>query len=396
LTGTSSSRPPRILFVDHAAVLGGAELSLLDIATAMRGRAAVALFEDGPFAEALVRAGVGVIPVSAGSGLKAAKKDSRVPSLSAWVAAARATVALARSARPFDLLYANSPKSFLISVAAGVLARRPVVWHLRDILDPQHFSRSNVQLLIRAANVRAARIVANSHATADAFVSAGGRRDIVRVVHNGIDAAPFDRLAPSARADARRELGIAETDFVVGSFSRLHPWKGQRVLLDALETLPGVHALIVGGALFSGEAEFETELRDRAARVPLAGRVHLLGARREVPRLIAACDVVVHSSIWPEPFGRVLVEALLARKPLIASDAGGVREIVEDRRTALLVPPGDAAQLAQEIAAVREFPARAAAMAAAGSADVRHRFTRSAMTDGVAKVIDDLFEELHA
>lgn len=392
----TSSRAARILFVDHAAVLGGAELSLLDIAIAMRDRGAVALFEDGPFAAALVGAGVAVIPVAAGAGLNAAKKDSRIPGLGAMRAAARATFDLARSARPFALLYANSPKSFLVSAAAGALARRPVVWHLRDILDLQHFSRSNVRLLVSLANRRAARVVANSHATANAFVAAGGRRDIVRVVHNGIDAAPFDGLAPSARADARQELGISETSFVVGSFSRLHPWKGQRVLLDALETLPDVHALLVGGALFSGEAEFEAELHERAARAPLAGRVHLLGARREIPRLIAACDVVVHSSIWPEPFGRVLVEALLASKPLIASDAGGVREIVEDGRTALLTAPGDAAQLARAIAEIRNDPARAAAMAAAGSADVRRRFTRSAMTAGVEQVIEDLLAETRA
>ena len=392
----TSPRAARILFVDHAAVLGGAELSLLDIAIAMRDRGAVALFEDGPFAAALVGAGVAVIPVAAGAGLNAAKKDSRIPGLGAVRAAARATFDLARSARPFALLYANSPKSFLVSVAAGALARRPVVWHLRDILDLQHFSRSNVRLLVGFANRRAARVVANSHATANAFVAAGGRRDIVRVVHNGIDAAPFDGLAPSARADARQELGISETAFVVGSFSRLHPWKGQRVLLDALEMLPEVHTLLVGGALFSGEAEFEAELHERAARAPLAGRVHLLGARREIPRLIAACDVVVHSSIWPEPFGRVLVEALLASKPLIASDAGGVREIVEDGRTALLTAPGDAAQLARAIAEVRNDPARAAAMAAAGSADVRRRFTRSAMTAGVEQVIEDLLAETHA
>ena len=175
---------------------------------------------------------------------------------------------------------------------------------------------------------------------------------------------------------------------LVGSFSRLHPWKGQRVLLDALDTLPGVHAIVVGGALFSGEEPFEAELRARVSQPPLSGRVQLLGTRGDVPSLIAACDVVVHTSVLPEPFGRVLVEALLAYRPLIASNAGGVREIVEDGVTAQLVAPGDAAELARAIQRVRDDPARATDMAAAGSADVRRRFTHDALIAGVSSVVD--------
>ena len=384
------SRPPRILFVDHTAALGGAELSLLDIAIAFRDRGAVALFEDGPFAAALVAKGVAVIPVTAGGALTSVKKSSVLPRPSALVAMARAVLVLARVARRYDLLYANSPKSFLVSAVAGLLARRPVIWHLRDILDPQHFSASNLRVLVTAANMRASRVVANSHATADAFVAGGGRRDFVRVVHNGIDATPFDEVSPAERADVRRTLGIADDEFLVGSFSRLHPWKGQRVLLDALRLLPDVSAILVGGALFSGEQAFEAELRTAASGAALAGRVHLLGARDDVPRLMAACDVVAHTSILPEPFGRVLVEALLARRPLIASDAGGVREIVADGVTAILTPPGDIAALAAAIRSLRDDRPRGTTLAAAGSADVRQRFSLEAMLTGVTHVIDDV------
>lgn len=386
----------RILFIDHTAVLGGAQLSLLDIATGLRHRGATALFEAGPLGDALVAAGVAVIPIAAGASLRSIKKHSRLPSPSALVGTGRAVLELARVAPRFDLLYANSPKSFLVSAAAGLLARRPVVWHLRDILDYEHFSRSNVRLLVAVANARAARVVANSQATADAFVAVGGRRAIVRVVHNGIDAAPFDRLGAADRLRMRRELEIPEDAFLVGSFSRLHPWKGQDVLLDALAQLPDVHAIIVGGALFSGEAAYEAALRERASQPPLVPRVHLLGTRTDVPRLISACDLVVHTSVLPEPFGRVLVEALLATRPLVASDAGGVREIVTDGQTALLVPPGDAVRLADAVRAIRSDPAKSRLMAEAGAADVRRRFTREAMLDGVTRVIDDVLGGVHS
>lgn len=380
----------RVLFVDHTAVLGGAELSLLDIAVAFRDRGAVALFEDGPFAAALVTEGVALVPFTASESLKRVKKGSRLPGLSALAASASAAVGLARIARPFDLLYANSLKSFLVSVAASTIARRPVVWHLRDILDRGHFSRANVRVLVAAANLRAARVVTNSRATAEAFVAAGGRRALVRVVHNGIDASRFDRLTADASRAMRDSLGIPREAFVVGSFSRLHPWKGQRVLLDAITELPGVHAIIAGGALFSGETEYEAELARISAQPPLAGRVHMVGARSDVPDLMAACDVVAHTSVLPEPFGRVIVEALLSRRPVIASDAGGVREIVEHGVTALLTIPGDVPELAAAIRSLRDDPSLALSLANAGRAAMMRRFTREAMIAGVGAVIDDV------
>ena len=382
------THPPRILFADHTGALGGAQLCLLDIAVAFRDRSAVALFEDGPFAKSLVAQGVAVIPVAAGRSLTSMKKGSRLPRPGTVVGTLRAAFALARVARGYDVLYTNSPKSLLVGAVAGLLARRPVIWHLHDILDGQHFSASNIRLLVTVANARAVCVIANSHATADAFVAAGGRRDTICVVYNGIDADPFDAVPSDARSGVRRALGIASDAFVVGSFSRLHPWKGQRVLLDALAILPDVHALIVGGALFSGEAAYEHELRARASSGALSGRVHVLGPRDDIPRLLAACDVVVHTSIWPEPFGRVLVEALLAGRPLVASNAGGVREVVEDGVTGLLVAPGDVTGLAAAIAALRDDPARAASLAAAGSADVRRRFTRTVMIDGIASAVN--------
>ena len=380
----------RVLFVDHAAVLGGGELCLLDIAVGHGRESAVALFEQGPFQGALRSAGVRVIDIDTGDSLKGIKKDSRLPGLAPLLGMLRASLRLARAAREFDVIYANSAKAFLASVLAGAIARKPVVWHLHDILDGDHFSGQNVRVVVRAANLRASRVVANSTATADAFVAVGGRRDLTRVVYNGIDAAPFDTLGADVRAEVRRELGIGDDAFVVGSFSRLHPWKGQRVFLDALANLPGVHGVVVGGALFSGEAGYEAELRARATSAPLAGRVHILGARPDVPRLMKACDVVVHTSILPEPFGRVLVEALLAGRPLIASNAGGVREIAKDGITALLIPLGDSSALAGAIIELRDNPDRARTLAEAGNDDMRRRFTREAMIDGVERVLHEV------
>ena len=380
----------RILFVDHAAVLGGAELSLLDIAEAHRDLASVALFEDGPFREALEQRGVSVVVLGGGSALRSIKKGSVVPGAGALMGVLFTARQLRHLAAGAAVLYANSPKSMIVSVLASIGTRTPVVWHLRDILGRDHFSRLNIRASILLANRAVARVIANSQATADAFIAAGGDPARVRVVHNGIDSGPFDALPATARGDTRTSLGIPQDAFVIGSFSRLHPWKGQHVLLDAIAGIPAVHALVVGGALFSGDDAYEAALRTRSSAPPLAGRVHLTGSRRDVSALMSACDVIVHTSVLPEPFGRVLVEAMLARRPVIAADAGGVREIIRRDVTGLLVPPGDASALATAIQHVRADPALVAALVDAGAADARARFSRDSMLRGVDAVLDDI------
>src|SRR4051812_29324947 len=114
----AGGRMKRVLFVDHAAVLGGAELSLLDIATALRDRSSVVLFEHGPFETVLAANGVRVDVLDGGADLKGIKKESRLPSPGTLGAVTRLAKQLAQRARAADLLYANSPKSFLIAALA--------------------------------------------------------------------------------------------------------------------------------------------------------------------------------------------------------------------------------------------------------------------------------------
>src|SRR6185369_15519678 len=119
LRGGTPMSDASILFVDHTAMMGGAQHSLLDIAEANRRRSAVALFEDGPFATALEARGMAVLPLSGGSALRQVKKNSIVPGVGPLIATMRLARTLARTAQPFDLLYANSPKSFVVAALAG-------------------------------------------------------------------------------------------------------------------------------------------------------------------------------------------------------------------------------------------------------------------------------------
>jgi glycosyltransferase involved in cell wall biosynthesis len=378
----------RVLALDHVGVLGGAELSMLDIVAGLGPDVRVRLFADGPFRAALERGGADVRVLPMGK-LAAVRKESRAPSIGAIVSAWQLAGVVAREAAGARVLYANSQKAFVVAALAGRRTGLPVVWHLRDLLGPPHFSSLNTRGAVLLANACASRVIANSQATAAAFVRSGGRAPLVRVVHNGLDAAPFDTVTDAAAQGARAQLAPG-AGWVMAMFGRLHAWKGQQVAIDALAQLPADCALWIVGAPLFGELAFEAELRAQAARLGVASRVRFLGFREDVPTLMRAADVIVHASTWPEPFGRVIVEGMLARRPVVAAAAGGVGEIIADGRTGVLVPPGDATALAHAVAGLRDHPARAAMIAQAGAAHAREFFDVAAMVRGVRAVLDEV------
>lgn len=376
----------RVLFLDHVGVLGGAELSLLDIARRYGASGTVALMTDGPFRQKLESAGVRTILLPLGTAAREIQRETVFPRPKTFIDILGASWRVARIARDFDLLYANSQKAFVVATIAGLISRTPVLWHLRDILNHEHFSSTNVRVVVALANHFAARIVANSQATADAFVARGGRRSKVAVVHNGIDMTPFSAVTADDVATMRESLGLGQAH-VVGLFGRLSHWKGQHVLLDALPKLPGVHALFVGDAIF-GEGAYAESLRQRARDLGVSDRAHFLGFRTDVPTLMRTVDIVVHSSVLAEPFGRVIAEGMMAGKPVIASRSGGTGELVQHNCTGYLTTPGDSDELAEMLSAVLRTD-RAAEVARTGRSYALQRFSLETMFAGIASQIEE-------
>jgi glycosyltransferase involved in cell wall biosynthesis len=367
---------PRVLFLDHTAVLGGAELCLLDVAAHLRDRSMVALMAEGPFRARLEARGVRTVVLEEAASLQQVKRESRVPGLGAVGAVFGTARAVARLARDYDVVYANSQKAFIVSCVAAAFVRKPVLWHLHDILDPSVFSRINIGVDVFLANHVASRVIANSQATASALIARGGSRARVDVVYNGLDPAIADAVTDAQAAALRASLGLGSAP-VLGLFGRIAPWKGQDVAIRAMALLadrPDVQLVIVGDALF-GEESYAAEMRALVAQLELSARVHFLGFRSDVPVLMRAVDVLVHTSTAPEPFGRVIAEGMLAERPVIATAGGGASEIVKAGETAWQVPPRDPAALAAAIREVLASPDRAREIARAGKRDALARFT---------------------
>jgi glycosyltransferase involved in cell wall biosynthesis len=209
----------------------------------------------------------------------------------------------------------------------------------------------------------------------------------IDVVHNGVDESPFRALARVPQAQLRAQIGLPEDAFLVGAFSRLARWKGQHVLLEALLLEPRAHAVLVGAPLF-GEDAYAQELREFVAARGLTGRVHFLGFRHDIAACMRAMDVIAHTSITPEPFGRVVVEGMLAQRPVVASRDGGVKEIVEHGKSGLLCTPGDAQELARTLSALRDDETLRERLAQNGLAVARERFGKEQYVEAVGRVLD--------
>jgi glycosyltransferase involved in cell wall biosynthesis len=236
--------------------------------------------------------------------------------------------------------------------AAAVLGTGAVLVRSRTITKPvrHHLARPLLNRICRATFATCDRIEA-------ALLSAGEPRESVHPLVEGVDTERF-RPDPSAR-ELRRELGIPADARVVVNVGRLEAVKGQVHFLEALARLPASLGEVHG--LIAGEGRAREELERRRDELNLRGRLHLLGVRRDVPRVLAAADLYALTSIGSEGSSRATLEALATGLPVVCSDVGMLPDIVR-RSHGRLVPPGDSGALAAALAELLGDGAMLAAM----------------------------------
>jgi glycosyltransferase involved in cell wall biosynthesis len=209
-------------------------------------------------------------------------------------------------------------------------------------------------------------------------------------IHDGIDC---DAFRGGGGAAVRREFGIPPEAPVAGIVGHIQDWKGQHLVVEAVararRRFPELRCLVVGGVHRRG-VEYAARLRERIAAADLAGHVILTGPRQDVAACLDAMDVVLHASVVPEPFGRVLIEAMALARPVIAPREGGPLVIVVDGETGLLVPPRDAAAMADALEALVADPTRRAAMGRAGRARAHAVFDIRRHVEAMEALFDEV------
>lgn len=228
-----------------------------------------------------------------------------------------------------------------------------------------------------------ARILVVSEATRRELLRQGYPAERMEVVHNGI-ADP-----PQLEHDLRAGLGVPAGVPLVGAVGRLCAVKGQRELIEAAARLSeDVHVVLVGKDLEQAGA-YERLLRAEAERLGIADRVVFTGYRSDVGALLQSLDVFVLPS-WTEGLPLVVLEAMAAGVPVVATRVGGTPELVADGESGFLVEPRDVDGLAQAIADLLARPDRGKALGASGARRVRESFSEAGMTGRVLEVYDEI------
>ncbi|MBI3387992.1 MAG: glycosyltransferase family 4 protein [Deltaproteobacteria bacterium] len=365
----------RILFVDHAPALGGAQVGLLLCCELIERAQFVPHLatQPGALAESARALGVTVheLPLVQLRG-----------TLAGAAALRRGTAAVMRIVRAHDiaLVYSNTVRASAYAALAARLTRRPLIWHVHDILRPG--------LYVRAMSALAAATIAVSQAAARVLPNRQRVRVIPQGVRQGEQIDEHEHRQAAIRL--RAAWGVPPQAPLVGQVARLQPWKGQRDVIAAaaylLRNVPAAHFVLVGGDIFDDAAAYERELHTLIAQSGLRAQVHLVAHQADVAAVFAAIDVLVHAS-FEEPFGRVLIEAGAAGVPVVAYGGGGVREILAHEHTALIVPPGDRAGLAAALHRVLGDRALATRLGTAARSEVAARFDVRRLTRDVEDVL---------
>jgi len=368
----------RVLYVNHTAVVGGGERSLLSLLGALPDFVQPLVASPrGDLQAAVEDLGIPVTTIAGTAGSLRLHPLHTPRTLAELSVAALQVRRVARRHRA-ELAHANSIRSGIVLGLARLSGVATVV-HVRDCLPPGPLTTATMRLIAASATT----ILANSHYTARSFLAAAPSAR-VEVVHNPVDLARWNP-ARIDRAQARARLGRAgERKLLLGVVAQLSPWKGQDTAVEALALLcrEGVdaHLLLIGSAKFVARStRFDNEayvagLRTRVARAGLQDRVSFLGEREDVPELVRALDILLLPST-EEPFGRALIEAMALGVPVLATNVGGPPEIIEDGREGYLLAPRQPAAWAQAIRRIAESPDRGLEMGRAGRRRVQRAFS---------------------
>ena len=393
----------RILYIDLCPSPGGSNFSLLHLVRHLdRGQVQplVALAAVNPFTrfeEANIpvtriptprwqRQSAGVAappPVQAGK-LGAAMRSS--PGRARLWHAAGAVRRLGRDDLPAARVLRQTMRSF-----------RPHLVHLNDVLSLNHAgalaSRSaGLPMICHCRSFAATTsgearwllpgvdgMIFISQAIARAHLAAAPALRHHAIIPNAVDLADFSALGD--RTALRTGLvgpAVPPDAPLLVMAGRISPWKGQHVFVEALASVraarPAVHGVIVGLAEEADGPGYAARVRAQADALGLGSHLHMAGFRDDMPQALAAADVVVHCSVKPEPFGRVIIEGMAAGRPVVASALGGAAEIIAHGQDGLLTPAGDPAALAAALLRLLDDPGERERLGQAARRTVAQRY----------------------
>lgn len=289
----------------------------------------------------------------------------------------------------FDIVHGYLFWAYIIGTLVARAAKVPVVIASRRSLG--HFKAKKIHYLFieRIVNRKTDLIIANSEAVkADVIRQEKVSPGKIIVIHNGIEAAPYEK--PVDTAAKRKELGIPPNASLIGVIANLIHYKGHKYLIEAAATVqkvvPDARFLLIG------EGPMRQTIETQIEELGLAENFILAGTRRDVVELLAAMDISVLPSL-EEGFSNTILESMAAGRPVVATAVGGNPEAVVDGVTGFLVPPRSSEALAQAILGLLGDREKAGSMGRAARERVRQEFTMGKMVGEMEAVYDKILDE---
>lgn len=371
-----------VLFIDHVnRILGGAEINLIELCD-WAGKASIwritcAVAPKSPVADELTDLSPkppAIIDYQLGAGLNEmrivgkhplAPLKKAVAGLVAMRDAGKRLESILRDLRP-DVVVSIPNKDHLV---ASTTCRRlgiPHVWWVNDILSADFFPWLARTTFFRAAKAGDGHFAAVSRYAAQSLIDGGLPADRVHTIHNGI---PIDKYSRTESA-FRSSFNIPESSFTFGIVGRWCHWKGQDHFLDLAEAWvqrypdSKVHFLVIGRA-FNEDQDFEEMIRGKAnALNTRIGHevVRMIPFQSDLKSVLSSLDCMVHASIHPEPFGRVIIEAMACKTPVIGAEAGAVPEIISHQKDGLLARAGNLTSYLTQMEFIYQNPDQAQKM----------------------------------
>ena len=256
----------------------------------------------------------------------------------------------------FDIIYSNT-----LAVLLGIFYahKRGIkhLWHVHEIIEsPKIFTKLFCKLLALKSN---SRIIYNSVATKVFWNINRTISEKAELICNGLEI-PEISISNDEITTIRKDLFNSDpSKIVIALVGRISRWKGQKVLLNSFYEISKIHTnvkLVFIGSPPPNQGLFLEELEQQIIGLQLSNKVILIPFTTEITKIWQAIDIAVVPSTEPEPFGLVAVEAMLAKKPAIGSNHGGLTEIIVNTETGFLVEPNNEIQLAEAISKLIENP----------------------------------------
>lgn len=281
-----------------------------------------------------------------------------------------------------ELIHTDSPRQALYAGLAIRKTKTPLIWHVR-------VSTAEKKSLDKFLYNRSRKVIAVSRAASLRFAEYDSAPDKLVVIPNGVNLTQFKPMPADRKL--REELGIEEGPVLVGTLGQLIPGKGQDVLLKAAkrvaEQAAEVNCVIVG----NGNTAYRNTLEDLSAGLGIKNKVRFSGYREDIPQIMSCLDIVVlPSTSHLEGLSRVIIEAMACGKPVIATDAGGNPEAVEDGKTGILVPPGDPDELARAILELARDADQRKRMGEAGRKRAEQLFSIEMNVERIEKIYEEI------